>query len=276
MSLRIRGNARRLLILALAALMVSSCTKAGIKSSEVYRDDLDVIELAWETDKDGNVVEASYDHPAQVDEKKLAAWLSSLTYSEYVFFEWRKKNEVFDDQEVAKLAKPVSQALAKATSNQWVRFEVTSYKRDLLFKSKRLATGWFWVEDGRLNLVLGNFRLELHKDEEAYPGDPRSKFSLMNYKLDPGSFYGPPAVEPSDDYRRKEHDNWLVVDVAALPDMPVKTDAAAAPAPTPTPVLPQEERTTAERLQELQNLHDQGLISDEEFEAKRREILDEL
>ena len=43
------------------------------------------------------------------------------------------------------------------------------------------------------------------------------------------------------------------------------------PIPGPTPG-----RTTAERLRELQTLHEQGLITDEERDAARRQILDEL
>jgi hypothetical protein len=47
-------------------------------------------------------------------------------------------------------------------------------------------------------------------------------------------------------------------------------------APTPSQPAPPTRGSTADRLNELQNLLDQGLVTQEEFEAARKAILDSL
>lgn len=44
----------------------------------------------------------------------------------------------------------------------------------------------------------------------------------------------------------------------------------------PKPILPAEPRTPAERMKDLQDLYQQGLINEDEFASKRREILGEV
>jgi hypothetical protein len=48
------------------------------------------------------------------------------------------------------------------------------------------------------------------------------------------------------------------------------TSAAAPPPPPPSPATPRE------RLTELTRLHDEGLLTDEEYQAKRKEIISQL
>ncbi len=50
----------------------------------------------------------------------------------------------------------------------------------------------------------------------------------------------------------------------------------AASSTGPAAMRPAQARSTAERLKELQDLHSQGVITQEEYDAQRRRILDEL
>lgn len=57
-------------------------------------------------------------------------------------------------------------------------------------------------------------------------------------------------------------------------------DEEEAPAPSPppaaAPAAPEPEKSPEERLETLRSLHQQGLITAEEYDRRRREILDEI
>jgi hypothetical protein len=262
-----------LVFLALGAgflLLSSACSRAGFHASDVYRAGKDdSVTLTWETDKSGAILPKGFAHPAQVSKEEAAKILSSLNYSEYIFFKWHDKGRVFIEAEVEKLAEPVSKALAAADANQWISFAVTSYKRDLLFNSKRLTSGWIWVDGKKLHLVLGNFRFEMSQDAEPYEGDPRDRYALTTYRIEPGAFFAPPALDPKDKVFKKGHNNWTVVDLDAM-------RAKAQEVKTPETPKPPEARSTEERLKELKDLLDKGFITQEEYDRKRQEILEKL
>jgi len=245
------------------ALGSFGCSKAGFQTSDIYRRGAeDAVMLVWETDEDGAVLPGAYNHPVTIDEEKVRTALSKLTYSEHIFFKWREKGSVFYEDEIDKIAPPIVRALSKATKDQWASFEVTSYKRDLLFKSKRLSSGWVWHEAGKLHLVMGNFRLELSHESEPFKGDPRTRFRLGTNRIDPGPFHAVPPVVPEDPFLKKNHHNWVVIDLAAVPEK--KEDPVAV------------RRSAEERLEELNRLLEKGLITQEEFDQKRKVILEEL
>ncbi|MCC6159097.1 MAG: SHOCT domain-containing protein [Deltaproteobacteria bacterium] len=286
---------RRFAVVAicLSGLALAACSKAGFQTSDVYRKGKDAIVLTWETDANGRVVPKGFSHPATVEPAKLAAILADLTYSEHAFFKWRERDRVFDEDEVKKLAKSMAKALSTCNADQWVGFDVTSYKRDLVFKSRKLTSGWAWVKDDRLHLVLGNFLFELSNEDQPYSGDPRARYSLGTFRLDPGPHNAPPAIVADDPYLKKEHTNWTVVTLTnwapkprpeededdagtTPPSTPPAPVPAAAPPPTPAEPAappPAETRSVEERLQELKALLDKGLITPEEYEKKRAEIL---
>lgn len=284
---------RRLALLAvcLLPLALAACSKAGFQTSDVFRKGKDAVVLTWETDANGRVVPKGFTHPATIEPAKLAAILADLTYSEHSFFKWRERGRVFDEDEVKKLAKSLAKALATCNADQWVGFDVTSYKRDLVFKSRKLTSGWAWVKDDRLHLVLGNFLFEISNEDQPYSGDPRARYSLGTFRLDPGPHNTAPPVVADDPWLKKEHTNWTVVTLAnwapkprpededetAEPETPPATPPspvpAVAPAEQPPPLAPVEERSVEERLLELKALLDKGLITPEEYEKKRAEIL---
>ncbi len=287
----IRG-ARRVAAIAVLLILpvIAACSKAGFQTSDVYRKGKDAIVVTWETDANGRVVPRGFTHPATIEPAKLAAILADLTYSEHSFFKWRERGRVFDEDEVKKLAKSMAKALATCNADQWVGFEVTSYKRDLVFKSRKLTSGWAWVKDETLHLVLGNFNFELSNEDQPNTGDPRARYSLGTYRLDPGPHNAPPPLVADDPFLKKEHTNWTVVALANWAPRPrVDEDddeaeaattpppaVAPTPAPTPAPAEPAppaETRSVEERLLELKALLDKGLITPEEYEKKRAEIL---
>ncbi len=61
----------------------------------------------------------------------------------------------------------------------------------------------------------------------------------------------------------------------AKPDETPEPEPEAKPAPKPEP-KPKEEKSIEERLARIKELHENGILSDEEFEKKKKELIDQL
>ncbi len=253
------------LLFALLIIPISACSKAGIQVSDVFKNDDVRVTLVWKTDSEGAVVPQDNDHPYEISTGRVGSILSELKYSEKVFINWNEREFVFNEAEVKRIAEPVARALAEADKNQWVSFEVKSMRRRLIFKTNMMTSGWIWIKNGKLHLAIGNFRFEPdQRESEPYRGDPRFHFSMESCRIDKGEYNGPPAVEKSIEYLRKEHFNWTVVDLQTFIPTPVVKDEGAP------------RMSVEERLEKLKELHGKGLITDEEYDSKRKEILSEL
>lgn len=259
------------LVFSGALFGVSGCTKAGMQSSLVFEKGRDQVHLAWLTDSKGGVVSQSHDHPAGISKEKLTSILAALRFSEKIFLKWEPKGRLFDKDEVRRIAKPIAQALAQADANQWVAFQVSSYKRAIFFKSRRLTTGWICVRGSKLHLVLGNFMHEINREpgerDDLYEGDPRLHFFIESYRIDSGPYNTPPAVDPEIKWLRKEHWNWTVVDLVTFKPPAGEEDDSGERRPA---------LSVEERLEILEGLYKKDLVTKEEYEAKRRDILDSL
>ena len=255
---------------AVLAVFLFGCSKAGVMQQVVWKDGKDLVSIACERDKEGNAVPRGYSHPRELTEQEMDQILSNYLYSDYQFFSWRKPKPVFVEIERQKLRANLSEAFAQAGPDQWIVFSSTAKKRDFLLPTPRLTDGILFFKDNELHMVLINLNWEQVDYEEKRLGDPRSNFTLGSLKLVPGDHQRIPEVDVTDKTFKREHRNWIITDVDAL--------LAPEPEPVPEPVEPAEpaEPTIEERLKELQRLFEQGLITEEEYNRKKEEILQEL
>jgi hypothetical protein len=262
---RIRKLIFCVLIAAVLFTQITACSKAGIQATDVLKNNAAHIAIVRETDKLGQLIPKSHDHPYEMSAGKMGSILASLTTSEKIFIKWNPRGRLLSEIEVKRIAAPMAQALAKADKNEWVSFEVSSRRQRLFFKTKMMTSGWAWVKDDRLHLVIGNFRFEDdHRENEPYRGDPRLYFSMESSRIDKGDFNAPPLVDKQQKHLRKEHLNWTVVDLRTFMPTPEKLEK---PAPS---------MSLEERLGQLKQLFEKDLITPEDYELKRKEILSEL
>ncbi len=250
----------------LAALALTGCA-SKIQTIKIQTDDPDHIWLQHFVAPDGTVVAQGYNHPAKLDPAVLKNMLVAVDYEEYSFFAWRKVNRVFTDPEIKTLQGALAQALAQATPDQWVHFAITGMKREFLSitPTRHLTDGVCFVKDGKFHLVIGNLNFEMiQSDRELWRRDPRDRFYFDSIRLasDPARGIDIPAIVDGDKWFKKRRVNWLVFDIAKFQ----QPETTPAPAPVPT-------ADATERLKKLKELLDQGLISPEEYEQKRKEIL---
>jgi hypothetical protein len=166
------------------------------------------------------------------------------------------------------------EALQKAKPSEDVVFFSTERRGDSIVPSKAGVAGRVFVANNQLNLIIGTARLEYL----AY---------LNNYKKMPNYTEGSRGVKGAAVLQADNaslgaagRSDWLVWDLTGAPaqaTMPVVDNQPKAPAaPAAAAVNNDVAAAQEQRLKRLQRLHDQGLITDQEYQAKRQEILKEL
>jgi len=165
---------------------------------------------------------------------------------------------LFSGPELGFLAGAMAEALATADPSEDLVL-LSGSKRGAGFLSAPLAvTARLFVKDGRLNLIVHDTRLEVvgsyspQSDWPKYEHGSRSQASTANLR-------GPGAL-----LRRAD---WLAFTLEP---------PAPAALPTPRPQAHPAFADQAERLKNLMRLREENLISDQEYQAKRAEILRSL
>lgn len=263
------------LLLGVALLLSAGCG-SGFKHLKLVGEDPEYLWLEWEL-AGGQVVAQQYEHPGSLTVEQLLPMLAAVRIEEHSFFKWRDQGPLFTEDAATRLAGWLAEGLKQASGDQWVRFAVISLKRKLLFKDSLLTDGICYVKDGKLNLIFGNIDYPVSDpDAQFYRLDPRDRTVLnaLRLKTDPASGYDAPPVVKNDKWLDTPRRNWLVFDPTVFAAKPAEAVApeAVTPAPAPAPV----KEDAAARLQKLKELFDQGLITQEEYDRKRQEILGEI
>lgn len=240
-----------------------------------------------------------YDHPALLSNERVAKVLASVEVEEFSLFKWRSEGALLVAEDVAQLAPRLTEGLRRAGADQWVYFSVRNVPRYLTLGAVRFSDGIAFVENGKLNLVFDNIGYVENVDIKPSRLDPRDAATSASVRLaakSPDALGAAPPLVRGDRWLGHERTNWLVFDlakvaesepqaqavvatppaapaaappppavVAPAPAAPAGPSAASAPAPTP--------QDPEERLRRLKDLRDKGLITPEEYERKRQEIL---
>jgi pyruvate/2-oxoglutarate dehydrogenase complex dihydrolipoamide acyltransferase (E2) component len=194
-----------------------------------------------------------------------------------------KTVNLFGNDEINEIAEPLAQAFALAGPGDDVLL-ISSSRRGASFLTDVTAvTARLFVQDGSLQFVVRDTRLEFVKEYISSRNAP--KFSYGSRALASKA-----AVTHSGATSRRA--DWLALGLtlpgaapaaataaqpapaaAAPPAAPAQVTPAAAPAAAaPEPLQTELEH----RLATLKRLRDRGLISEEEFQEKRKEVLKQL
>lgn len=220
-------------------------------------------------------------HPAVVSTEQLRAALSPLRNA-------AKDEELFSEDELKTLVPALAKALATAQPNQDVAFAVTgrhggfgplvprTVTTGRVFRSAdglQLITGMVWAQfEGQFRAT--GVRIAFEPGRRAAPVDASVRIAAPNGRNVRSDWVSvlvaPPAAAP-------------VPAAMPAPVAPAAAPAAVAPA-APAAVAPPPQRPRdagffeeqEQRLRTLKRLHDNGLISDEEYRQKRYEVLQQL
>ncbi|GAA4033268.1 hypothetical protein [Actimicrobium antarcticum] len=171
---------------------------------------------------------------------------------------------LFDDDSATTLARGLAAALAKATAQQDVLFFVVSQGNSGLLGAKLGNSGRAFLDKDGLNIVMG----ETHVD---FVGRYRATRLPRTFRF--ASRSAASAVVLAADGMRHPRSDWAVLPVAAGTVL-----APALPAPLMAAPATRDDRYYAaqeERLKSLKRLRTQDLITEQEYQAKRADILKE-
>ena len=236
-----------------------------------------------------------FEHPAALSAGRLEAALLEVQYLQPGLFGFGKKSAkplaAFPPDEAAALSQYLSQALAKAGSTQWVDFSWKVARRKSegsIFVNFMIHDGVVFIQNGKLNLAFRNLGYEqILENDMRNRQDPTRSYGGSYDLVLPADAEWPARL--LDAHGQPARRNWIAFPLAALaeakpklPETPAPQPLGQAPAPAapatapaaPAPAVPG--RSVEDRLRELKSLRDQGLITPQDYEQKKQEILEGL
>jgi len=262
------------LYLIIVFLLITGCSSSP-ERIVIFTDRDEHVWLQYQVEKKAGVeipVPQGFDHPFEISVGQMEGLLRDVYRQEYDIFKWQEADSVFTENELKKLSPILVEAFQKATVDQWVHFAVMGQRPGLILKHFIFTDGICYVKEGRFNIVFSNIAIRWGDErEEIYTGDPRELFRFPFVRLVPNPEKGidlPPIIQ-GNEWLNKEHGNWLMIDVKSANNRFLLAEESKASEG-------KSQKTPASRLQMLKELIDKELISKEEYEKKRKEILEQL
>lgn len=184
----------------------------------------------------------------------------------------------FTEEDLAYLSETLAKAFAKAGPDDWVVFALVRRPSDIGPDISEVTTGAWYVEGRHLHLVLANYRFPV-----TMPAVREQLWDQPLYAYPP--FY---AVAPQEFHtlqRRSALRQFIAADLPevlidyqplllarALPRRPRPPEPDAAPVPAPSTSAPP--MSVEASLEALKRWRDKGLITEEEYQAKKRQVLE--
>lgn len=219
-------------------------------------------------------------HPAQLNPELLRQQLAQMRFDAG----GTVTRPLFSPDEATELVQPLLEAFGNATPGDDVLMVSSARRGDAVLLRPVAVTARLFVQDGRLQMIVNDARFEFYDmmrgtnrpPEFTYGSRTRSGKAVLRSE-------GATAVRP----------DWLalplaagaapaapaVAPVGAAPAAPAAT-AAPAPAPAVVPLARPRDPGFADEVEQrlitLRRLRDRGLITEEEYQQKRREILQQL
>jgi hypothetical protein len=230
-------------------------------------------------------------HPVSVSVPALQKALGSVKFG---------NEPLFNDEELAEIAPPLVTALGRVTPDQDISFAVSG-KHSALgpLAPRSVTTGRLFRNADGLQFIVGlarkPFESEFNATGTLIAFEPGRRAKPVDASLRLAD------ADPTNVMRRGDWASLVVATAAAsvVPATAPATEAAALPArspaaagattapapssaapaaavPRPAPDADALYRNVSERLKALQRLRDAGLITPQEYDEKRRQILSEL
>lgn len=255
-------------------------------------------------------------HPVQLDPGLITNALEGLeARSGGGFFKKKQLKNLFSLQQARLLGQYVSTGLSRARSDQDIVFVLArSEKKYLVLQNTGYTGGRVFYLDGKLHLIIGDYDNEGDRFKETVERS-HGVTSIRQYfkhgrRAKPvgfkGSIVGMAGVEPHVDGKKARRD-WIEIDLEQAASVHLAQKAQQAPEEPVTSAAMQAEaarmarerremrlemakmrkemkssnsdsstQTIEQRLATLQDLRDKELISAEEYQQKREQILGEI
>ena len=208
--------------------------------------------------------------PVQVPADTLMQQLAQIR-----FVDSKGPQPLFSPEELADLVPALAQALGRAGPGDDLLLLSSARRSTGLLPTRSAITARLFVQGDNLQFIAHDARYEFF----PYRGTQADTSFTF------GSRHSKGAAVLQSDLATNRRADWLSISLQAMPPAPpsaapapvaapATAPAAASPAPVARkPVTPSESADIEQRLETLKRLRDKNLISEDEYQQKRKEIL---
>ncbi len=226
-------------------------------------------------------------HPYSFTEEQLRGILRSIRFSKkLIIYKNAKNRDLFSDDSVDQYFTYLIEAFQKATPKQAVIWSVVQKNPYIILRNDRLTQVRMWVVGQEMHFDFVKIDAKLEGDYQAPVVGERiiDQSRGIGVRIEPqvGQKF---AIDSSDELILDLNQDWVAI--ANLLDAEdqklsekskgkAKSETASSSGldvtPTPASTLA-DQRRAQERLTELKQLQDKGLITEKDYEKKKEEIL---
>jgi len=285
-----------LLIIPAFGCSLSLSKKIHKKSSIVgatINDQNTSVEIREELDEQGNVIKKNFNHPYYFTGAGLANILSSIYYKQKALIKGSTgKRKLFRQEELQTIIPPIISAFSMATDSQDILVFSTS---DKVLLSDRQSYFSMFITDSDLNIVFSTIQSKKNlTDGKAFRKSNKDKFKDP-FDVKRSSRW---SLVPMGGQRlARGRQNWLIIDLSSnlfgvastdnanisdnINDISIPSDRSRAierKIRTDKNFIEEKKnyQDVREKLKELKVLSDEGLISEKDYELKKKELLNEF
>lgn len=284
----------------ISAAITSACTSTKWVRTTVAEQHEFNVSLEQKQEK-GAVLQQNFAHPHQIRISDLEKLMGDLKYIEKSGLRRKEQQSpVFQAEEINRLAPVLALTLAKADASQRIRFVSFNQGDFLIFSVSRKTEGVLFIESaGRLNIAFNFINYNRQPSENTAVDPGFSSVDPLQIKTSETPLAATaPYAELHEFASGKPAPMWIVADLEKLKEAKstatapiVRATEEPPPAVAPAVAIDSEPvettdpgQATEDMLQEdirsklkyLKELFDEGLISEKEYAAKKKELLDHI
>ena len=269
-----------LLSVVTLSLLSQSCAMVTQAPLSVQEDPSHFIRIEGRYGDERREGSTRFEHPLTLSVTEWERILSSIQVQSrkdtFLFTVAKNPPEpAFSAEQVTYLARGLQKAFSRAHPDEFVVFGFSETRSPQLTE---ITTGGWFVEGQRLHLVLANYRHSVsmkHIRDQIWQ-DPLHSNTSPSYEIVPGPQQAFGRDKGLAGLLSAETPELLINYKALLEVKPILPTAPSSPgspqtAPAPAPPV---EPSLQERLRMLKNFRDQGLITEEEYRDKKKQLLD--
>ncbi|MDR4505643.1 MAG: SHOCT domain-containing protein [Candidatus Scalindua sp.] len=282
----------KVVVLFMTIFLLAGCMfnkpvkKSNIVGATIQEQGISV-ELREELDENDTVIKKNFNHPYYFTNEGLNKILSSVFFRQRGLLSGKGRKRLFRMEELQKIVPPIMNAFAMATDSQDILVLSSSHK--ILLTDNQSYFSMF-IKNEELNIVFGSIHSKKsYNDSKAFAGRNTNK---LEDPLDAkgSSFW---SLIPMGGQRlHKGHKNWLIIDLSndmfgVTGDTEIETgekspmrniSSTGSKLVTDERLVEEKKKYQGvrEKLRGLKDLKDEGLISEEDYEVKKKELLGEF
>ena len=275
-----RQRARYLFSALTLGILLQSCAAVTQAPLSIQEDPDRFIRIEGSYGEEHRVGPTRFEHPLILTAAEWEHILSTIQVQSrkdtFLFTTAKNPPEpALSPEQLVFLSHGLQKAFSRAHPDEFVVFGFSQTRSPQLTE---ITTGGWFVEGQRLHLILANYRhsVSMKTIRDELWRDPLHSNTSPSYEIVPGpnqtlgrekGLAGLLSTDAPD----------LLIDYKALLEMKPSAPPALSPVGSPMAVpapAPRVEPSIEERLRVLKKLRDQGLITEDEYRDKKKQLLD--